>query len=144
MSRTRRVISGASDGLNFLEIAADVPLTVPATPSLALAAGSELGVGLYQYAISFVTANGETTRGKQEARLGGLGKPAGEGPGMHDGDQVLYGRAQLLAQLDQRGFLGLGHLDPLGQLAPQDPVLGLQVFDVQDQVFFGRLGQEEQ
>lgn len=63
--RFRRVQSGANDGLSFLEIAPDVPLVLPGAPTLALAAGTELGIGLYQYAITFVTANGETTPGVQ-------------------------------------------------------------------------------
>ena len=63
--RFRRVQSGANDGLDFLEIAQDAPLSPPGAPTLALAAGSELGIGLYQYAVTFVTANGETTPGTQ-------------------------------------------------------------------------------
>jgi hypothetical protein len=63
--RFRRVQSGANDGLNFLEIAPDNPLTPPGAPTLALAAGTELGIGLYQYAVTFVTANGQTTPGTQ-------------------------------------------------------------------------------
>ncbi|MFB3883533.1 MAG: hypothetical protein ACE149_19885 [Armatimonadota bacterium] len=63
--RFRRVQSGANDGLNFLEIAPDAPLALPGAPTLALAAGTELGIGLYQYAITFVTANGETIPGAQ-------------------------------------------------------------------------------
>ncbi len=63
--RFRRVQSGANDGLNFLEIAPDAPLALPGVPTLALAVGTELGIGLYQYAIAFVTANGETTPGTQ-------------------------------------------------------------------------------
>jgi len=63
--RFRRVQSGANDGLDFLEIAQDAPLSPPGAPTLALAAGTELGIGLYQYAVAFVTANGETTPGTQ-------------------------------------------------------------------------------
>ncbi len=63
--RFRRVQSGANDGLYFLEIAQDGPLAPPGAPTVALAAGTELGIGLYQYAITFVTANGETTAGTQ-------------------------------------------------------------------------------
>jgi len=63
--RFRRVQSGANDGLDFLEIAQDAPLSPPGAPTLALAAGTELGIGLYQYAVTFVTANGETTPGTQ-------------------------------------------------------------------------------
>jgi len=61
--RFRRVQSGANDGMNFLETAPDTPLSAPGAPSLALAAGTELGIGLYQYAVAFATANGETTPG---------------------------------------------------------------------------------
>ena len=63
--RFRRVQSGANDGLDFLEIAQDAPLSPPGAPTLALATGTELGIGLYQYAITFITANGETTPGTQ-------------------------------------------------------------------------------
>jgi len=63
--RFRRVQSGANDGLNFLEIAQDVSLSPPAAPTLALAAGTELGIGIYQYAIAFMATNGETTPGTQ-------------------------------------------------------------------------------
>ena len=63
--RFRRVQSGANDGLDFLEIAQDAPLSPPGAPTPALAAGTELGVGIYQYAVTFVTANGETTPGTQ-------------------------------------------------------------------------------
>jgi len=63
--RFRRVQSGANDGLDFLEIAQDAPLSAPGAPTPALAAGTELGIGLYQYAVTFVTAYGETTPGTQ-------------------------------------------------------------------------------
>jgi hypothetical protein len=39
------------------------PLTAPGAPSLALTAGTNLGIGLYRYKVTFVTANGETTGG---------------------------------------------------------------------------------
>jgi|GEM_PF-4429013 len=38
-------------------------LTVPSAATLALAAGSNLGIGVYQYEVTYVTANGETTGG---------------------------------------------------------------------------------
>ena len=63
--RFRRVQSGANDGVDFLEVAEDESLAPPGAPNLALAAGTELGIGLYQYAVTFVTANGETTPGTQ-------------------------------------------------------------------------------
>jgi len=63
--RFRRVQSGANDGLDFLQIAQDAPLSPPGAPTLALAAGTDLGIGLYQYAVTFVTANGQTTPGTQ-------------------------------------------------------------------------------
>jgi hypothetical protein len=44
---------------------------------------------------------------------------------MDDGDQFLDCRAEPHAQLGERGFLGRGHLDPLGPFAAQDLVLGL-------------------
>jgi len=63
--RFRRVQSGANDGLTFLQIAADVPKAAPGAPTLELAAGTELEVGVYKYAVTFVTANGETTTGTE-------------------------------------------------------------------------------
>lgn len=39
------------------------PLTVPGAATLALTTGTALGVGNYQYEVTFVTANGETTGG---------------------------------------------------------------------------------
>jgi len=45
--------------------ALDGAQTTPGAPMLALAAGTEPGIGLYQYAVAFVTANGETTPGTQ-------------------------------------------------------------------------------
>jgi len=65
-TRFRRVALGTNDGLSMLQIAADVPLTPPTAPTLAPAAGTELEVGTYKYAITFVTANGETSAGTEE------------------------------------------------------------------------------
>jgi hypothetical protein len=56
-----------------------------------------------------------------------LAEPAGERPGMDNADQFLDGRAESNAQL-----------------APQDPVVGLQVLDRLDQVFLGRPGNQHQ
>ena len=64
-TRFRRVAVGANDGLDSLQIAEDDPLAAPGQPAGAAAAGSELEVGLYKYAITFVTANGETTAGTE-------------------------------------------------------------------------------
>ncbi len=64
-TRFRRVAFGASDGLSFLEIADDQPLSVPGAPNVALASGTELEIGAYKYAITFITANGETTAGSE-------------------------------------------------------------------------------
>ena len=64
--RFRRLQSGANDGLTFLQIAPDAPLSAPGQPDAALAAGSELEVGTYTYAITFVAANGETTAGTEK------------------------------------------------------------------------------
>jgi hypothetical protein len=63
--RFRRVQAGANDGLTFLQIAPDEPVSAPGAASLELAAGSELEVGVYQYSITHVTANGETTAGTE-------------------------------------------------------------------------------
>jgi hypothetical protein len=64
-SQFTRVQSGANDGLSFLEIAADVPITPPAAPIATPTAGAELGVGAYTYAITQVASTGETTVGAQ-------------------------------------------------------------------------------
>jgi len=61
--RLRRVQAGANDGLDFLQIAPDSPASAPGAPSLELQAGSELEVGDYDYRVTLVTANGETTGG---------------------------------------------------------------------------------
>ncbi|MHC4400675.1 MAG: DUF1499 domain-containing protein [Planctomycetota bacterium] len=49
---------------------------------------------------------------------------------MDDRDQFLDGRTESHAQLDQPGSFCQRYIDPFGQLAPQDPVLCLQVLDV--------------
>jgi hypothetical protein len=64
-TRFRRVQAGANDGYNFLQIAADVPVSPPAAPTLALAAGTELGIGAYKYAMTFYNPNGETSAGAE-------------------------------------------------------------------------------
>ena len=70
--------------------------------------------------------------------------PSGKGPGVDDGDQFLDCRAEPHAQLDERASFRRSHRDTLGQLAPKNPVLGLEVLDVQDQVLLGRTGDEKQ
>ncbi|MFB3880956.1 MAG: hypothetical protein ACE149_06815 [Armatimonadota bacterium] len=52
-----------NDGYDFLEIAPDVPVPPPAAAHAAPAAGIALEIGYYEYAVTFVTANGETTAG---------------------------------------------------------------------------------
>lgn len=64
-TRFRRVQVGANDGLDSLQIAEDDPLAAPGQPDAATAAGTELEVGLYKYAITFVTVRGETTAGTE-------------------------------------------------------------------------------
>jgi len=61
--RFLRAQVGANDGYTMLQIAEDSPVSAPGAPSLALQAGSELEVGDYDYRVTFVTANGETTGG---------------------------------------------------------------------------------
>jgi hypothetical protein len=61
--RFRRLQFGTNDGLDFLQIADDVPIAAPGAATLNLAAGSELEVGTYKYAVTFYTANGETEAG---------------------------------------------------------------------------------
>jgi hypothetical protein len=73
-----------------------------------------------------------------------LADPAGKRPGMDDGDQFLDRRPEADAQLDEPSSLGRRHVDPLGELAPQNPVLGLEVLDRLDQIFLGRPGNQHQ
>ncbi len=61
--RFRRVASAGNDGIDMLQIAPDVPLAAPGAATAAAAAGAGLGLGHYHYAVTFVTANGETTAG---------------------------------------------------------------------------------
>jgi hypothetical protein len=61
--RFRRVQFSSNDGLNYLQIAPDVPIAAPGAPGLGLAGGFELEVGTYKYAVTFYRANGETDAG---------------------------------------------------------------------------------
>lgn len=58
---------GANDGDDFAEIAPDVPLTPPIACSAVKTAGVALEIGYYEWAITFVTANGETIAGTLES-----------------------------------------------------------------------------
>lgn len=63
--RVVREANGGSDGYDMLQLAPDVPVALPAAPNAAAVAGAGLEIGLYQYAVTFVTANGETTPGTE-------------------------------------------------------------------------------
>lgn len=54
---------GANDGDDFVQIAPDVPLSPPGACTATKAAGIALEIGYYEWAITFVTANGETIAG---------------------------------------------------------------------------------
>ena len=54
---------GENDGNDLVLIAPDVPFTAPGQPTAAATAGAGLEVGAYTYAITFVSANGETVPG---------------------------------------------------------------------------------
>lgn len=54
---------GANDGDDFMQIAPDLPLTPPIACTAAKTTGIALEIGYYEWAITFVTANGETVAG---------------------------------------------------------------------------------
>ncbi len=54
---------GANDGDDFVQIAPDSPLAPPGACTATKAAGIALEIGYYEWAITFVTANGETIAG---------------------------------------------------------------------------------
>jgi len=58
---------GGNDGDDYLQIAPDVPVDPPGQCSAALHTGIALEIGYYEYAISFVTASGETPSGTRRS-----------------------------------------------------------------------------
>ncbi len=52
-----------NDGADYLELAPDVPVPPPGAAHAVAALGIALEIGYYEYALTFVTANGETTVG---------------------------------------------------------------------------------
>ena len=58
---------GENDGNDLVLIAPDVPFAAPGQPTAAASAGAGLEVGDYLYAITFLSANGETTQGTTRA-----------------------------------------------------------------------------
>ncbi len=54
---------GENDGDDYLQIAPDLPATAPGQCAAAVHTGIALEIGYYEYAITFVTANGETLAG---------------------------------------------------------------------------------
>ena len=62
------------------------------------------------------------------------GHPAGEGPGVDDGDQVLDRRSQWLAEFEQFGPLRGRRSDMLRQSGAEDFIFGLEVLDLLGQM----------
>jgi hypothetical protein len=60
------------------------------------------------------------------------------------GDGLHYLRAEPYTQLDQLGPFRRSYCDSSRALIAQNPVLGLEVLDGLHQLFFRRLGQEQQ
>jgi len=58
---------GGNDGDDYLQIAPDIPVEAPGQPNSALTTGIALGIGYYEHAITFVTANGETPAGTRRS-----------------------------------------------------------------------------
>jgi hypothetical protein len=58
---------GANDGGGYLQLAPDLPVSAPGQCSAALHTGIALEIGYYEYAITFVTANGETPAGTRRS-----------------------------------------------------------------------------
>jgi hypothetical protein len=58
---------GENDGDDYLQIAPDLPVSLPGQCSAALHTGIALEIGYYEYAVTFVTANGETPAGTRRS-----------------------------------------------------------------------------
>jgi len=58
---------GENDGDDYLQIAPDLPVSPPGQCSAALHTGVALEIGYYEYAITFVTASGETLAGTRRS-----------------------------------------------------------------------------
>ena len=70
--------------------------------------------------------------------------PAGETAGRHDRDQVLDGRSERFAELDQPLSFPRRADDPFGQFVTKDPVLLLKIFNVAGQLGLGGAGQDHE
>ena len=58
---------GENDGGDYLQIAPDLPFSPPGQCNAALHTGIALEIGYYEYAVTFVTANGETPAGTRRS-----------------------------------------------------------------------------
>ena len=58
---------GENDGDDYVQTAPDIPVAAPGQCSAALHTGIALEIGYYEYAITFVTANGETVAGTRRS-----------------------------------------------------------------------------
>jgi len=58
---------GENDGDDYLQMALDLPVSAPGQCNAALHTGIALEIGYYEYAITFVTANGETLAGTKRS-----------------------------------------------------------------------------
>ena len=58
---------GENDGDDYLQIAPDLPVSAPGQCNAALHTGIALEIGYYEYAVTFVTANGETMAGTRRS-----------------------------------------------------------------------------
>ena len=73
-----------------------------------------------------------------------LAQPTGEGSRVDYADGVFDLRAEPHTKLHKSSPFCLGDVDACRQLVAKRSILGLQVFDDLDKVFFGGLGQEHQ
>ncbi len=58
---------GEKDGDDYLQIAPDLPVAAPGKCTAALHTGIALEIGYYEYAVTFVTASGETLAGTRRS-----------------------------------------------------------------------------
>jgi len=71
-------------------------------------------------------------------------EPASKGSRMDDGNDILDFRPKPRAELQQFGPFRRSHVDPFGKLISKNPVLGLQILDHLDELFFRGTSEEQQ